>query len=294
LVNTSYIRKLLLQEWMMRKKIFISTENSEYQIIESLKNNRAKRTKKGEIFVEGIEAIKQAFNANLEFTRIIYRKNKKLSNWADGFIRTAKVGKVIEASDDIFRKLCDKQDPSELIATIEMNKLSIDNLRYSSSPFFLVFDRPSDLGNFGTIIRTANSFKVDAILVIGHSVDVFNPKVIRSSLGSIFFTPIIQLDSIHSFEQWIIRMKKNFKMEVVGSDSTGEVSLDSHVLKSPIAFILGNEAKGMSVALKSLCDYIIRIPNLGNVNSLNVSCAGSIILWEIFRQDHKSMAVRKN
>ena len=276
----------------MKKKIFISTENSEYQIIESLKNNRTKRAKKSEIFVEGIESIKQASKAHLHFTRIIYSKSRGLSNWANEFIKQTESDKIIEASDDIFGKLCDKKDPSELIATLSIRKLTIDDLVYSSSPFFLIFDRPSDLGNFGTIVRTANSFNVDAVMVIGHSIDVFDPKVIRSSLGSIFFTPVIQIDSINSFEKWIIKMKKDFKLKLVGSDSTGEVSIDTHSLESPIAVILGNEAKGMSVALQNLCDYIISIPNSGDVNSLNVSCAGSIVLWEIYKNNQGTSAAK--
>ena len=81
----------------------------------------------------------------------------------------------------------------------------------------------------------------------------------------------------------ISEQKRKNELIVVGTDSTGNISLENQILKRPIALIVGNEAKGMSVALKDLCDLIIRIPLMGEVNSLNVSCAGSIFLWEIFK-----------
>jgi 23S rRNA (uridine2479-2'-O)-methyltransferase len=78
-------------------------------------------------------------------------------------------------------------------------------------------------------------------------------------------------------------MKSEYRMKLIGSDSAGETGIDSIILRKPIAFVLGNEAKGMSVNLRTMCDSIIKIPSFGDVNSLNVSCAGSIVLWEIFK-----------
>lgn len=267
----------------MMIKLNVSAENSEYQIIESLKNNRTKRAKSGELFVEGITCIKQAYKAGLHFTRIIYPEGIKLSDWALDFIRRSKPDKIVEMSDHLFKKLCDKSIPSELVITAKQEIIHLDDIEPSSLPFFLICDRPNDLGNFGSIVRTANSFHVDAVLILGHSIDIHDPKVIRSSLGTVFFTPIFRFESITQFIEWITEMKSEYKMKLIGSDSTGEIGLESIRLRKPIAFILGNEAKGMSVNLRMMCDSIIKIPNLGDVNSLNVSCAGSIILWEIFK-----------
>jgi TrmH family RNA methyltransferase len=152
----------------------------------------------------------------------------------------------------------------------------------------LVFDRPSDCGNFGSIIRSANSFQVDAIFVVGHAIDIYDPKVIRSSLGSIFHSKVILIPSMQDFQNWVADQKRKNGLSIVGTDSTGEVSLFDRKLTKPIAVILGNEAKGMSVALKEMCDYIVRIPISGAVNSLNVACAGTIFLWDVYRNDTAS------
>ena len=174
----------------------ITAENAEFQIIESLKTNRTKRLKHREIFIEGIESIKQAVNARVEFTRIITIDTQILSGWAKQLITNNKNVKVIEMSELLYKKLCDREEPSEIIATAKLNYLSLDRTVLSNKPFVLMFDRPSDHGNFGSIIRSANSFNVDAIFIIGHGIDYYDPKVIRSSLGSVFHTQIVNIESM--------------------------------------------------------------------------------------------------
>ena len=265
------------------EKIFIRSENAEYQIIRSLKQNRVKRRKYGEIFIEGIESIKQAINAEIKFTRIITCNLNQLSDWADNLIKSNNNTKVIEMTAALYKNLCDREDPSEIVVTAKVNHLNLQDIELPQKPFILIFDRPSDCGNFGSIVRSANSFKVDALFVAGHAIDIYDPKVIRSSLGSIFHSKIINIPSMDELKKWIDTQKQMKKMVIAGSDSTGCISLQNHKLEKPIALILGNEAKGMSLSLKSMCDYIVSIPISGEVNSLNVACAGSILLWEIYR-----------
>ena len=265
------------------KKLSISTNNAEYQVITSLKQNRAKRSKLGEIFVEGIESIKQAQRAGIEFTRIITGDVKGLSDWARRLIADNQHARVIEMSAPLYRALCDRDEPSEMIVTARSKTQSFWDVELSDSPCVLIFDRPSDHGNFGTILRSANSFAVDAVFVLGHGIDIYDPKVIRASLGSLFHSNVVPVPSMAELQQWVTVQKEKSGLRLVGSDSTGALSLQSHRLERPIALVLGNEAKGMSVALKELCDSIVRIPLAGKMNSLNVSCAGSILLWEIFK-----------
>lgn len=263
--------------------LVIGKENAEFQIIRSLKLNRTKRYQAKEIFVEGIESIKPVVKAGLEITRIITRDIKKLSEWSRDLIRDHPNARIIEMSPDMYKTICDREEPSEIVITARMKLLNLDDLHLPTSPFLLVLDRPSDLGNLGSIIRSASSFGVDAIFIIGHSVDAYDPKVIRSSLGSIFHSKIVQIESMPIFEAWVSEQKKENQISLVGTDSTGEISLKTQKLAKPIAIVLGNEAKGMSVALKNICDYVLCIPISGAANSLNVACAGSIFLWEVYK-----------
>jgi TrmH family RNA methyltransferase len=268
----------------------ISTENAEFQIIQSLKLNRTKRHKAKEVFIEGIESIKQAVSAGLEITRIIAPDIGKLSSWSKELIRGNQKAKIINLSFDLYRSICDREEPSEIVITAGIKPHGLNELALPPDPFLLVFDRPSDYGNLGTLIRSANSFGIDAIFLVGHSVDVYDPKVIRSSLGSVFHSKIIPIQSMQDFEAWVTEQKSINNICIVGTDSTGDVSLLDHKLTKPIAVVLGNEAKGMSVALKNLCDYVISIPISGVVNSLNVSCAGSIILWDVYKNSQSGLA----
>ena len=258
--------------------------------MESLKTNRAKRAKHGEIFVEGIESIKQLLKSNLEITRIITTAKK--SFWAEEVIgrysgsrfdSSISGTKIIEISGDLYRKLCDKNDPSEMLVTAKMpvNKLPFPDTQ--KNPFIIVLDRPSDSGNLGSIIRSANAFNVDTVLIMGHGVDPWDPKTIRASLGGIFFNVPVQLRSFPELLEYINALKTACGLKILGTDSAGAVSLDKTALKRPLMLILGNEAKGMSQALKSVCDGIIAIPVSGNVNSLNISCAAGIFMWEEYK-----------
>jgi TrmH family RNA methyltransferase len=266
-------------------KLLINTENAEYQIIQSLKLNRMKRNKSHEIFIEGIECIKQAINSNIEITRIIIKNINTLSNWGKNIIEQYKDVKIIEMADKLYNELTDKTNPSEMLITAKIRLSALDDIQ-NENPFIILFDRPSDYGNLGSIIRSANAFNADGLFIMGHGVDIYEPKVIRASMGSVFFTKIVTIKSMEMLVEYIKNQKIKNNMEIIGTDSIGTVSVKDYKIKRPVMVIIGNEAKGMSVKLKEICDKIIKIPIEGEINSLNVSCAASIIMWEIYKNGY--------
>lgn len=273
-----------------KRPIRISVRNAEFQVLSALRTNRSKRSQEKEVFVEGTEGIKQLIDAGWEITRILFSDGKKLSHWGESVLQKFSFAKQIEISPDLFGELSEKENPSELMVTAKIRQYDFSDLKVEKKdkPFYLLFDRPSDLGNFGSILRSADAFQVDAVFVSGHSIDVYDPKVVRASLGSLFHTKLIFVESLSKLETFLKSEKERCGLQVVGTDSLGSQSLENQNLKPPILIILGNEAKGMSVHLKSICDTIINIPMFGVVNSLNVSCAGSILLWEV-RKNAKSL-----
>ena len=182
-------------------------------------------------------------------------------------------------TDALYRKLCDRDEPSEMLITAVMPK-PVKKSVSAVKPFILVLDRPSDTGNLGSIIRSANAFGVDEVFIIGHGVDPWDPKTIRASLGSVFFTIPAQIESVAKLEEYIAIQKNHCGIKVFGTDSGGGSSLGSMEIKRPLMLILGNEAKGMSRAAKSLCENIVSIPMMGNINSLNLASAAGIFMWE--------------
>jgi len=267
---------------MEYNRILVNAENAEFQIIQSLKQNRTKRNKLNEIFIEGIECIKKAIESKIEITRIIVKNSYALSEWGENTIKQNRDARIIEMSEKLYNELSDKTNSTEMLITARIKQNTLNDIN-NKNPFIIVFDRPTDHGNLGSVIRSANAFNADGLFIIGHGVDIYEPKVIRASMGSIFYTKIIIIGSMEILLEFINSQKIMNNMEIIGTDSTGTVLLNDYKIKRPVMVIIGNEAKGMSVKLKEICDKIIRIPMEGNVNSLNLSCAASIIMWEIHK-----------
>ncbi|MCD4818216.1 MAG: RNA methyltransferase, partial [Candidatus Cloacimonetes bacterium] len=142
----------------MKKPIIqiIRKSNDKYQIIKSLKQNRKKRNAFKEIYIEGIESIKQAISANILVKKVIFADYDKLSNWSKEIIGKIYYEELIQLESGLYKDLSDKSDPAELIITIKYEKIKIDEIELKPNPFILIFDRPSDNGNLGSLIRSAN------------------------------------------------------------------------------------------------------------------------------------------
>lgn len=259
----------------------VRTRNAIFQVLQALKENRHKRSELGELFVEGIEPIKQALAARWRVRKVVFADYRALSGWARSTIASVESDELLQVEAGLYRELTEKEEPAELLMTFADERPTLAQVRLAPKPLILVFDRPSDHGNLGTLIRSANAFGVDAVVTTGHGVDVRDPKVIRASLGALFHTPVIQVESAAVLESWLGGLRASHGLSVVGTDSTGSTPADAPLLRRPCALILGNEARGMSAALRRISEAVVRIPMQGQVNSLNVACAGSILLWQI-------------
>lgn len=262
--------------------IRITERNDQFQVLSALKTNRKKRSELGELFVEGIEAIKQALASDaVSPARIVFAEPNRLSDWARELIQSGRFRQTVSLRKELYDELSDKDEPAEIMATFAYRKRTLGEIALPASPFVLIFDRPSDHGNLGSLIRSANSFGVDLVVTHGHCVDHYDPKTIRSSLGAVFHTPVVHVESFPELAAWLAELKRKTGLVTAGTDSTGSVPLSQAGLSRPVALILGNEAKGMSVRLTEITDLMVRIPLSGAVNSLNVACAGSILLWTV-------------
>jgi len=260
----------------------VSERNDLYQVLAALKQNRKKRNELGELFVEGIEAIKQALSSNrVRPKKLLFSEYDGLSDWARNLVDGSAFEESVSLERELYEELADRAEPSEIMATFGYERLTLADVALPEKPFIVVFDRPSDMGNLGSLIRSANAFGVDLFITHGHCVDLFEPKVIRSSLGAIFHTPVAHVESFDELSLFLNKLKETAGLTVAGTDSSGKDVLGLSPLAPPVALLLGNEAKGMSVRLKEMTDEIFRIPLGGEVNSLNVACAGSIFFFAI-------------
>lgn len=145
---------------------------------------------------------------------------------------------------------------------------------------FLGLDRIQDPGNMGTLLRTAEAAGVAGVIVLGGSVDVFSPKVLRSSMGSAFRLPVM----VDVSAEALLNLRSEHDLHLVAAAGEGELDYTDYGWRQPTLLLLGNEGRGVSPDLMTACDTRLRIPMENGVESLNVAAAGAVMLFEAARQ----------
>jgi TrmH family RNA methyltransferase len=268
------------------KVLRIQRENATFQILKSLKTNRRKRMKRKEIFVESVSAINAAAARHMRARWIACAETRRLSDWARHTMDVLGPELLLKLSDRLMADVSDREETSELIAVFERPSVTLDNLDCGESPYVVVLDRPASPGNLGSVLRSCDAFDVTAVVTTGHGVDPYDPQAIRASLGAVFSLEVVHEPSSKALTAWIDSLRTmHERIEVVGTDSAGECSLRETKIVRPVVVLFGNEAAGLSVALKNCADRIVAIPIGGTVDSLNLACAASIILYSVGRDE---------
>jgi len=264
----------------------IHTKNATFQKFIVLKTNRNKRHKYGEFFVEGVRNINEAIDTGWQFASFIYSFDRPLSHWAQNIVQTVPTDVNYELPQHLMAELSDKEETSELLAVIKMASAA-EKQNSSTSPIFVLFDRPSNKGNLGTVLRSCECFGVSEFVITGHSVDIYDADVIKSSTGAFFRVPFLQLTDNISIDAYIANLKsQHTRLVVVGTTPHTEIAASGVDLTVPVLLFLGNETDGLNRHLTEKCDCVVTIPMSARAvtESLNVSCAASILLYEISRQ----------
>lgn len=263
----------------------ILTKNNVYQHFYVLKTNRNKRHRYGEFLVEGVRNLNEAVNGGWKVKALLMREGK-LSDWAQGLAHTT-AAKNYRLSKELMSELSGKEDTSELIAVVEMRQELPERVRLSDNPFLVVFDRPSNKGNLGTLIRSCEAFGTDALLLTGHGVDMYDPEVITATMGSFFRLPVMRVAENETLFRYLNVLREKYPgICVVGSTAHRQRAVYEAMLQGPLVLMIGNETTGLCQAFKSRCDELLTIPmNEGAcATSFNVSCAASVMMYEVMRQ----------
>jgi TrmH family RNA methyltransferase len=269
----------------LAKVIKIYTENNHFQHIEVLKRNREKRNFHKKAFVEGVKCIDRVISNNWCIDSIVFSRDKALSSWAENILMNLYCDFHYELPQKLMDKISDKEEGSELICIVKLPEFDLSRIKIKDDLLVVIFDRPSNPGNLGTVIRSADSFKADGLIVTGHSVDIYDPTTIRSSIGAIFALPVFRVDKREDLMNWFESIRKtNPSLQVVGTTARTEKLITEMDFKKPTILLLGNETDGLSKSYKAICDELVKIPIYGSSTSLNVGCCASISLYEIDRQ----------
>ena len=263
----------------------IRSRNDVFQLYETLRRNREKRTHMKLFFLEGVHPVEQAIAGGERFASIAYAEDKRLSGWAEDMIRRAAPEVLHPMPAALLAELSDRENPCELVCILHQRDDAEARLRKAVTeanvPLLVLCDRPTNPGNLGTIIRSADAFGACGVLMTGHSADPCDPQCIRASIGTVFHLPVLALGSSEAAVDFI-RSLGDF--QIAGTSAKGTMAFHEADFTRPTALIVGNETFGMSKAWKESCDLLLRIPIYGAASSLNVGCAAGICLYEIARQ----------
>lgn len=257
-----------------------SSSNPTIKLIKSLYKKKD-RWNKRLFVVEGIKIVDECLNSGYPIQYIVY--SEQLFNVVGGrelFDRISSLPNLIKVPDKLFNEISDVETPQGILAIIPFEVKMMEGIDDDKEPFILLLDRVQDPGNLGTIIRTADAFGIDGIIVTEGCVDVYNPKVVRATMGSIFRVPIYH----HERGEDIIRRLKEKGATVYSTSLQGKEFIQNADFKHFSLLIIGNESKGVSSNLESLADRLIKIPMVGKAESLNAAVASSIIMYEVLRQ----------
>ena len=251
-----------------------STTNKQIKNILKLQKSSKARKEQKLFVVEGVRMFREVPKERLSkvyATEEFYEKNRELfdSRQPDDLV-----------SESVFEKLSETKTPQGVLATVDMREYILEDLlMINKNPLFLVLENLQDPGNLVTILRTAEGAGVDGIIMSRDTVDIYNPKVVRSTMGSLFRMPFAYVEDIFEAVQII----KSRGVTVYAAHLDGEGFYEKDYRKGT-AFLIGNEGNGLTSKLTALADEKIRIPMKGKVESLNAAIAATLMAYEALRQ----------
>ncbi len=240
------------------------------EIIKNIKKLKEKKYRLDSYIVEGIKMVKEAINENQEIALIAIREDFKIDF-------DTKNTKIVTISNKIFNDISDVKTPQGILAVIKKNQ---NNQIETNSDYILALDSLQDPGNMGTIIRTADSANINQIIINKTTVDPYSPKVIRSTMGAIYRTNIIEVEDLKA----TLKEMKLKGFQIITTDLKATQSIYDINYNNKTVVVIGNEANGVSQEILQTADKKVIIPMLGKTESLNASIAASIMIYEYVRQ----------
>lgn len=266
----------------------VTTKNNWYQRAEVIQRNRKKRWQHRQFLVEGVRAINQLRGSHWQVEALLYTPAHRLSGWAEDVRQEIACPYHLELTPELMRELSDKEETSELLAIVNMPIIDDIEVPLADGTLGLLLDRPSNPGNLGTIIRSADAFGVDQLVITGHGADPFDPVTVRATAGAFFHVPLARLSSNESVANWFATSRAAIPdLQLIGTSAQGDFPVTACDFTRPTILCMGNETMGLSAWLKEECDQLAYLNMQGVASSLNLATATTAILFEACRQRGK-------
>lgn len=257
-----------------------SSQNPKIKLLLQLQQKSSERRKAGLFVVEGRRELMHCLETGFEVACVFWCPavevgTEPLPALPDGV-------RVFEVSKAVYEKVAYRGSTEGIIAEVRTRQLSLTDLRLPEQPLVVVLERVEKPGNLGAVLRSADAAGVDAVIVCDPLTDLYNPNLIRSSVGAFFSVPCVACTS-----EACIGFLKQRGIQILTAqlqDSRLYYDTDMH---RPTAIVMGTEATGLTSQWREAADAHIRIPMLGRIDSLNVSVSAAVLMYEAVRQREK-------
>lgn len=265
---------------MFFDSILTSTQNPKIKQVVKLRD-RSARDDTQHFLIEGYRELLRAVDAKYPIQSLFICKELFLGSNEMALIERvkAKGGEVFPCNENVFRKISYRDRPDGLLAVAPQHHLSLDDLKMSKNPFFVVAEAIEKPGNLGTILRSSDAVGIDGLIVCDRCTDIFNPNVVRASVGTLFSVPVVET----SGEETLRWLKKN-GISILAATPSASHEFTKVDMKVPLAIALGTEQLGLSELWMDNADIQVKIPMRGIADSLNVAMAATLLLYEALRQ----------
>ena len=243
---------------------------------------KAKERRKDHVFLaEGIRMCEEAPVKNVREVYLTEELEQKIrqnaQNGDTAFWDKLQQTGYETVSPEVFAKMADTQTPQGILTVLEQPVYDLIQLLEQPDPLFLMLENLQDPGNLGTMIRTGEGAGITGVIMNNQTVDIFNPKTIRATMGSIFRVPFVYVPDLAP----VLEQMHAKGIHTYAAHLKGQEYYDSFSFREPTAFLIGNEGNGIPAQLADACDTRLTIRMQGHINSLNAAMAAGIILWEL-------------
>jgi len=248
--------------------------------IHRLQDDRRYRDRYGLFFVEGVRNFVQAVDHRFPVETLVYSERLLTKPLARKFVRRLKREGVpyVPVSPEQFRSVSRTERASGVAAIVRQRLHRLEDIGPRNSEFWSALGHVRSPGNLGTLIRTSAATGGAGFILVGDSIDPFDPVVVRATMGALFRQTFVRT-SADRLSRWV----KLHKLHVIGASPDGAVEYDRLRYRRPAVLMLGDERAGLSQDQRSPCHHIVRIPMADGTDSLNLSVAGSLLMYQVYR-----------
>lgn len=263
----------------MEETIITSTQNARVKHVVALQQKSALRRKEGLFVVEGRRELIHCLEAGYKVIECFILENLERLENLEILETLENLSPLIPVSPQVYEKMAYRGSTEGVIAVVCEKQQSLDDLQLSSNPLVIVLERVEKPGNLGAVLRSADAAKADAVIVCDPLTDLYNPNLIRSSIGAVFSVPCVACSS----EECINFLKARGIQILTAQLQDSSLYYDTDMRRGT-AIVMGTESTGLTDQWRQAANAHIRIPMLGKLDSLNVSVSAAILLFEAVRQ----------